>query len=154
MKIKECLFILAMIIIDQISKYVISISCKLNQHIEVIKNFFYITYCRNDGAAFSILRGNRWLFVILTIVAVGLIIYYLAKSKAKSWEKLSYLLIISGAIGNLIDRVRFGLVTDFLDFYIFGYDFPVFNWADICVTIGVGLLLIVTLWGEKKNEAN
>ena len=83
-----------------------------------------------------------------------MLFYYLLKSgKDDLISKMSYLLIISGAIGNLIDRIRFGYVVDFLDFKIFGYDFPVFNVADSFITVGCFILIIKTLW-EARHAAD
>ncbi|MGN1399607.1 MAG: signal peptidase II, partial [Erysipelotrichaceae bacterium] len=113
-----------------------------------------ITYTCNDGAAFSILKGQRVLFIVMTVLAIGLFVYYLARNKVKWLEKYSLLLIISGAIGNLIDRILYGYVIDFLDFYIFGYDFPVFNIADSFITIGaIGLIISIFFLDKESKHA-
>ena len=88
----------------------------------------------------------------MTIVVVFLIVYYLLKNKVYWVEKYSLLLIISGAVGNLIDRIMYGYVIDFLDFIIFGYDFPVFNIADSFITIGAIGLIISILFLNKEGE--
>jgi signal peptidase II len=88
----------------------------------------------------------------MALVVSVVIILYLIKHKPKSLEKISLLLILAGAIGNVIDRVAYGYVIDFLDFYIFGYDFPIFNIADSCITIGAVLLILSELFlGDKKR---
>ena len=88
----------------------------------------------------------------MTIIVVFLIVYYLLKNKVYWVEKYSLLLIISGAVGNLIDRIMYGYVIDFLDFIIFGYDFPVFNIADSFITIGAIGLIISILFLNKEGE--
>ena len=155
MKFKDYLLIIILVIIDQLSKYYISVKMTLHQSIEVIKGFFSITYTRNTGAAWSMLQGQRLLFVFSAAVAIGLIIYYLNhyRRTVRPWEKFGLLLVASGALGNAIDRVLSGEVIDFLDFLIFGYDFPVFNFADCCVTIGVIVLLITYLFEGKGKKA-
>lgn len=150
------LFIIILTAIDQISKMFI---CRINEvaivDYTVIKGFFHITYTQNYGAAFSILQGKRYYFIIITFVVLAILIWYFYKEKPQKTEKLSIILIISGAIGNLIDRIINGFVIDFLDFNIFGYDFPVFNIADCYITIGIGLLIIIELMkGDKKENAN
>lgn len=149
----EILFVMLLVLIDQSSKIVMKAISKIHsESFTVIKDFFYITYAENTGAAFSILRGQRWFFVTMALVVSALIIYYIIKHKPKTLEKISLQLILAGAIGNVIDRVVYGYVIDFLDFYIFGYDFPVFNIADSCITIGAILLIITELFIEDKRH--
>ncbi|NLZ75459.1 MAG: signal peptidase II [Erysipelotrichia bacterium] len=145
------LFVLLLVLIDQISKIAMKvISNFYSESFTIIKDFFYITYAENTGAAFSILKGQRWFFVIMALIVCVVITFYIIKYKPKKLEKISLQLILAGAIGNVIDRLVYGYVIDFLDFYIFGYDFPVFNIADSCITIGAVLLIISELFfGEK-----
>lgn len=149
------LFVVCLLVsLDQYTKNVITSSVNLFAKNEVIKDFFYITNVRNDGAAWSILKGQQIFFIIITVLAIIAFVYLLYKEKNKDLiNVISYLLIISGAIGNLIDRIKNAYVVDFLDFYIFGYDFPVFNVADIFLTCGVILLIISSLL-EKKSANN
>ena len=142
-----------LLVIDQISKILIVKLIDINQGIEVIKNFFYLIYTHNTGAAFSILTGQRIFLILIAVVILIIIINYIRKNKVK--EKLdiiSFSLIIGGSLGNLIDRIVRGYVVDFLDFKIFGYDFPVFNLADTFIVVGVFLLLIITLRKERSND--
>lgn len=145
------LFVLLLVLIDQISKIAMKvISNFYSESFTIIKDFFYITYAENTGAAFSILKGQRWFFVIMALIVCVVITFYIIKYKPKKLEKISLQLILAGAIGNVIDRLVYGYVIDFFDFYIFGYDFPVFNIADSCITIGAVLLIISELFfGEK-----
>lgn len=151
--IASILFVILLVVLDQASKIYLTLVNKTSPiDLEVIRGFFRITYTCNDGAAFSILKGKRVFFIIMTIVVVCLIVYYLLKNKVYWVEKYSLLLIISGAVGNLIDRIMYGYVIDFLDFIIFGYDFPVFNIADSFITIGAIGLIISILFLNKEGE--
>lgn len=147
------LFILLLVLIDQGSKIAMKAINGIHpESFVVIKDFFYITYAENTGAAFSILRGQRWLFVLMALVACAAIVYHIIKHKPKSLEKFSLQLILAGAIGNVIDRVIYGYVIDFLDFYIFGYDFPVFNFADSFITVGAVLFILYELFSVEKGS--
>ena len=151
--IASILFVILLVVLDQASKIYLTLVNKTSPiDLEVIRGFFRITYTCNDGAAFSILKGKRVFFIIMTIVVVFLIVYYLLQNKVYWVEKYSLLLIISGAVGNLIDRIMYGYVIDFLDFIIFGYDFPVFNIADSFITIGAIGLIVSILFLNKEGE--
>lgn len=151
--IVSILFVILLVVLDQASKIYLTLVNKTSPiDLEVIRGFFRITYTCNDGAAFSILKGKRVFFIIMTIIVVFFIVYYLLKNKVYWVEKYSLLLIISGAVGNLIDRIMYGYVIDFLDFIIFGYDFPVFNIADSFITIGAIGLIISILFLNKEGE--
>ncbi len=137
-------------ILDQASKY--SVINYLNKDIEVINNFFYLIYTKNNGAAFSILTDKRIFLIIITLLIIGSLIYYIIKNEISSKiEILSFSLIIGGSIGNLIDRVVRGYVVDFISVKIFGYHFPIFNIADSLICIGVFILLIVQFRKERKS---
>ena len=147
------LLIIAIVGLDQVSKYVVVTHIDLGNKIEIIKDFFNVTYVRNYGAGFSIMQNQTLFFYVVGIAAVIVFSYYLIKDKSGSLFKASYLMIIGGTIGNLIDRIVNKYVVDFLDFYIFGYDFPVFNIADSFLTIGC-ILLIITILIEDKHAKN
>lgn len=141
MKKRDGLVLLTLLILDQLSKYFIFNQPKDN--VEIIKNFFYISKVENSGAAWGSFSGQMWLFYIVSVVAL----YFLYKLYRKSSQKDNYyqfalILMISGTIGNLIDRVLFGYVRDFLNFFIFTYDYPVFNVADMALVVGVGLVIL------------
>lgn len=138
---KYYLFSALLIFLDQISKIIISLNFRLNEKVEVINNFFYITLKNNTGAAFSILEGKRLFFVLISVVFF-VIIYFLYKKETKKIEKISYILITGGLIGNLIDRIIYGYVIDFIDLNIFGYEFAIFNLADIFIVIGSAIYII------------
>lgn len=133
---------LIFLIVDQISKILVVKFLDLNS-VNVIKNFFYLTYTNNTGAAFSILTDKRIFLVLVGIIIIILLIYYLKKHQIKNTiNKIAFALVIGGSLGNLIDRIIRGSVVDFIDIKIFSYNFPIFNLADTFITIGVLLLLI------------
>ena len=136
--------------LDQASKY--SVINYLNKDIEVINNFFYLIYTKNNGAAFSILTGKRLFLIIITLLIIGSLIYYIIKNEISSKiEILAFSLIIGGSLGNLIDRITRGYVVDFISVKIFGYHFPIFNIADSLICIGVFILLIIQFRKERKS---
>lgn len=142
------LFVIGLVFIDQISKLLVV--NYLNNEIVLINNFFSLEYVKNTGAAFGYFSGNIFLLIIVTI---GLIIYLISELKNNIDKKLNViftLLIIAGAIGNLIDRVFRGFVVDFISFILFNNQMPVFNIADIFVTCGVLGLIFVMFKEERK----
>lgn len=149
------LFVIALLVcIDQYTKQIVITYLGIGEKLEIIPNLFYINHVRNTGAAWSLFDGQRTLFIIITILAVLSFSYLLfSKKENKLIIKISYLLIIGGAIGNLIDRISYGFVIDFLDFYIFNYDYPVFNVADIFLVIGV-ILYFISIILENTNAKN
>ena len=141
------------IIIDQVSKIIVVNNLTNNKSIEVIKSFFYLTYTNNKGAAFSILTGRRILLILVAFIVIGVLIYYVRKNKIEGKvNKIALSLVIGGSIGNLIDRILRGAVVDFLDFKIFGYNYPIFNLADTFIVLGVFLLLISMFRKDKNND--
>nr|WP_090887391.1 signal peptidase II [Evansella caseinilytica] len=145
---------LVIIIIDQWSKWLVVNHMELRESIPIIDNVFYLTSHRNPGAAFGILEGQMWLFVIATVAVIGIIVYYI-KTQAKGHRLFGVALglVLGGAIGNFIDRLfRDGLVVDFFDAYIFSYNFPIFNVADSALVVGVGLIIIHVFAEEKKQR--
>lgn len=141
---------LIIIIIDQVTKWLIVKSMQLGESITVIEDFLYITSHRNRGAAWGILQGQMWFFYIITvIVIIGIIVYIQKFARGKYLLGISLGLMLGGAIGNFIDRVYRKEVVDFVDTYIFGYDFPIFNVADSALVVGVGLLMLQMLREER-----
>ena len=141
--------IIVTVLIDLFSK-IWAASLGLFHDIPVIEGFFHITYVPNTGMAWSLLSGQQGILALVAAVAIGLMGWYLFVKKPDILTGISLALMIGGAAGNLIDRLFLNYVRDFLNFYIFGYDFPVFNVADMALCIGVFLLLIAT-WKEEKN---
>ena len=140
--------------IDQISKLLVVNLLTKTDSIAIIKNFFYLTYINNDGAAFSILVGKRILLILVAILVIIILIRYIKKNNIQNkLEIISLALIIGGSLGNLMDRVVRGYVIDFLDFKIFNYNFPIFNLADTFIVIGVILLLLKELRKENNLDS-
>ena len=145
-------FSLIIFIVDQVVKLIVSFNLELNSSIMVIKDFFYISYVHNLGAAFSILYGNRFFLVIVSFFALFLIYYFLLKNKVfRCFDVVVYSLLIGGILGNLFDRIVYGYVIDYLDFCFFGYNFPIFNIADTCIVVAVVLFVFDTLWGGRSE---
>lgn len=150
--IKISLISILCILIDQITKLIVTTNINLNNSITIINNFFSLTYVKNYGAAWSILSGNRLLLIIIALISLFLIYNFFIKNKElKTLEIITYGLLIGGIIGNLIDRIIFGYVIDFFDFLIFNYNFPVFNFADIFIVVSAGLIIIDTFRGETHE---
>ena len=142
--------VFGLVAFDQLSKYYIVANIPLNSAIDIIPGFFKVTYVQNFGAGFSILQNQNTLFLIITPIAIIFLCYLLFKTKKGDLLTISgLLLMIAGALGNFIDRIFTVYVVDFLDFVIFGYDFPVFNIADSFLTIGV--FLFIAILKEKDN---
>ena len=151
--IAAALVILVLLVgLDQWTKWAIVKSIPLGDTFEVVPGFFELTYVRNTGAAFSSFDGiGMWFFILLTIAALGVMIYYFFKSDNSKID-FALALIMAGALGNLIDRIRFGYVRDFFLFYIFGSPFAVFNVADVCITLGFVLLFVSLFWQDRKEQ--
>lgn len=143
-----------LVLIDQISKFICIHGLKPLHSIEVIENFFYLTFVENRGAAFGMLQGGRIFFVTTAVFAVFASIYYynkIPKNKLLPLARASLILICAGAIGNMIDRVFKGYVVDMLHFIFFGNDFAVFNIADIYVCVGTFILMITILFTKDED---
>ena len=144
---------LLLVVIDQAVKILVISKMALQQSIQVINNFFNITYVRNTGAAWSILSGNVLLLIVVSIVALVGIYYYLIRDKKLNRiDIISYSMLIGGIIGNLIDRVIHGYVIDYLDFKIFNYNFPIFNIADTLIVISIIIIGISLIVGEYREQ--
>ena len=143
------------ILVDFFSKYMVSKLMTVNETINLIDNFFRITYVKNTGAAFSIFSNNTILVIIISVIVIGFLLFYIYKNKGNNkLENVSYAFILGGAIGNLIDRLVYGYVIDFLDFEILSYDAPIFNLADTFIVIGVILFLINTLRSRYDGNSS
>ena len=142
------------LIVDQLTKLYIDGSMKLYQSIPVIDGLFNITYLRNRGAAFSFLAEASWrlpFFLLATVIAVIAILVAFAKLRDdQRFAAVSLALILSGAVGNLIDRVRMGEVIDFLDVYWKNHHWPAFNVADSAICVGVALLALDMFREERR----
>lgn len=138
-------------LIDQIVKLLIISNLKLSESIVVINNFFYLSYLQNEGSAFNLLTVNKWFFVFLSLLALYVIIkYFIIDENITKMEALAYILIIGGIVGNLIDRLSYGYIIDYIDIFIGHYNYPVFNLADSFIVIGVIIVIWNLLKGNKK----
>jgi signal peptidase II len=144
------LFLLAnvLILVDQYSKFLITTHLPLYYSIEVIEGVFNLTHVRNPGVAFGLFAGvesqyKAWIFVFISSVAIiAILVIYHHTPKEHRMVRIGLILIFSGAIGNVIDRIVYKEVIDFLDVFYEGYHWPAFNFADSCITIGVGLMIL------------
>ncbi len=146
------LTVLLVLVVDQLSKYYVATHFRLLESVPVIENIFHWTYILNPGAAFGMMAGGRWLFVLIAASVLGGV-WYLRKDIEEGgwWLQYGTALFVGGALGNLIDRARQGLVIDFFDFRIW----PIFNVADIAICVGVGMIIwkiLVMEFLENKNS--
>ena len=149
-KYKLFLVTLIVLFIDRLIKYFVMSNLILLESIEIIKNFFNITYIKNDGIAFNMLSGNRIIILILTIIFVYLFYLMFIKGKKLSeFNKVIYGMLFGGILGNLLDRIVFRNVIDYLDFRLFKLNFPVFNFADIMIVISIFFIFIEVIRGEE-----
>ena len=134
------------VIADQILKIILSNTMIVNQNFIVIKNFFSIRLAHNTGAAFSILSNSRILLIVIGILAIiGLIFYIKSLDVIDDIDTFVYALLFGGIVGNLIDRIIYGYVIDYISFKFGSYYFPIFNFADICIVLAVTIILIRTI---------
>lgn len=137
------------LIADQAIKLFLTRFLKPNDTIPVIKNIFHITLVFNTGCAFGMLKGlSNLFFILISFVAVIFLVYFLNRARGRRLLELAAMLVLSGAASNLIDRLRFGYIVDFLDFRIW----PVFNLGDTAITIGVAILIFRLILRPKPNN--
>ena len=140
------------VIIDQLTKFFIVKYLPLHDTVPVVSGLFNIIHIKNPGGAFGLLANltpgmRTFIFLFISSLAVGLILYFYINTPVnQTWLAAGFALIFGGAIGNLIDRIRFGVVTDFLDFYISRYHWPAFNVADSAITVGIGIFIVHLLF--------
>jgi signal peptidase II len=157
----QILLILAplILLLDQLTKALILKSFALHDSIPILRGYFNLTYVQNPGAAFGILSATDAsirgpFFVIVPALALGVIGYLFFRLPPRStWIPTALSCVIGGAVGNLIDRFRFGYVIDFLDFHWqYKAHFPAFNVADMAISVGVGVLILDLLFEREKQE--
>jgi len=142
------------LILDQITKFLVVYHMELGQSIEIIPNFLYLTSHRNAGAAWGILYGEMIFFYVVTVVVVTVLFIWLRRLGPKDkLLRISLALLLGGALGNFIDRVLFQTVVDMVDTFIFGYNFPIFNVADMALTFGVVLMGIDAILESRQKKA-
>lgn len=149
------IFILPVIIIllDQITKIMAINYLKISAPYIIIDNFFQLNYVENYGAAFGILQNKKIFFIIITLAVILAITIFLVKNyyQMNTFMRIGLGMLLGGAIGNFIDRVRLGYVVDFISFRLINrYDFPVFNIADVFIVVGTGLILLLVLFDKYE----
>ena len=151
----DLVFILfaAIVILDQITKIWAINNLKNAGTITIIPNFFRLVYVENFGAAFGILQNKRWIFIVISVTVIIGIVFFLLRhyNKLNIFVKIALAMLLGGAIGNFIDRIRLGYVIDFLSFRLFNaYEFPVFNVADIFIVISTFAILILVMLNKHE----
>jgi signal peptidase II len=135
---------IAVTFLDQVTKHLVGLHLRLGEHIEVLPGYFNLAHVHNTGAAWGMLAGlNGWLILLSISMLVFLVGFHRSVLGEGSVNRWSVGLMLAGVIGNLVDRVRFGYVVDFLDFHWRGHHFPAFNVADSAICTGVGLFLLL-----------
>ncbi len=158
-KLKYLVITVFVMALDQFTKYVVSTRMQIGDEIDVIRNFFAISYTQNPGIAFGMLNSGafRWLFVAISVVAVLVVLVYMMRTSAANRLLLwSLALLAAGICGNLIDRVRIGRVIDFFLLHYKDSQFPVFNVADTAISVGAALMaieLFITPQSERAPDA-
>ncbi|MBN1268855.1 MAG: signal peptidase II [Kiritimatiellae bacterium] len=151
-------------VLDQVTKYSVRMEFALGESVVVIPGFFDLTYLRNTGAAWGMLGGQNALLTVLSVVMLAAMVLFRRAFLSDTLEhRIALGLMVGGIIGNLLDRMRLGWVTDFLDFHIAGHHWPAFNVADAAICVGVGLYVISSWWmarhalrdaGAERGEAD
>lgn len=139
------------LLVDLVTKWLVTTNFELWDSVDVLGDFFRLTYIHNPGAVFGIRLGSSVLHLVLSALAMGVVITMLVKTPhADRWGGIGLALVLAGAIGNIVDRLRHGVVIDFLDFGIGDVRWYVFNVADACVSVGVVLLIVG--YGKYKRD--
>ena len=153
------LFIVAIVALDQLTKWMVSTSMTVGQSIDLIPGFFAFTYVRNPGAAFGLLgNAGSWgapVLVAVSVVAVAALSWLLySVPAAHRWERAAAAAVIGGALGNLYDRVMLGEVIDFLDVYLGAWHWPAFNVSDSAISVGVVILILTSFRAGDTDPAS
>lgn len=151
MRTRSLIIAIFILIIDQIVKISIDSFLRISELITVIPNFFYITKVYNDGAAWSIFDGSVAFLIIVAIVALIFLISYQKIFQKNFRNIVAFALIYGGLLGNLVDRIVYGYVIDYIKLLFGNFSFPVFNLADMAIVSGFILLIYAVLRGEDKN---
>ena len=146
---KHIFLFVFVLLLDQVSKMVVHINMQLHESISIIPGFFQLTYLHNTGAAWSMFEGKRSFFLVISVVAfIAMLYFYKNSAKSDFLTRNGLILMMAGTVGNFIDRISLHYVRDFLNFCIFGYDFPVFNIADVALCVGVFLIVVSVFMDE------
>lgn len=153
MKKKSLIIATIIIIIDQILKILIDNILSVNESIKVVPNIFYITKVYNTGAAWSLFDGSQKVLIIIAIVAFFVLLKYQSTFVENKRNILAFAFIYGGLVGNLLDRVIYSYVIDYLHIFIINYSFPIFNLADVVIVIGFILVIIAIIKGEENVDS-
>lgn len=148
MKKKSLIIAIIVFLFDILIKYIVDKSFSLEDIYSIIPNLFYITKVYNNGAAWSVLNNHTYLLISVGIISLIFLILYQRKFKITKLNMIAFGLVYGGLLGNLYDRLVYGYVIDYLKFYIFSYEYPVFNLADIAIVTG----FILVIWAIYKGE--
>lgn len=146
---KEVIFITLLIIVDQIVKV---FATKMTSSIVLINNFLQLNYVENRGVAWSMLNEKRIIIILFSIIGIGYLFKLMIEFRKELLVHIGIMMMIAGGIGNIIDRIFRHFVVDYVDVVIFGYDFPVFNIADMFLVCGVALILVEMIRKVKNGE--
>ena len=155
MKKSRIIFVIILVSVllglDLLLKYLVSTYLTT---VNIIDNFFSLTYVLNDGAAFSLFASRIYLLILIAIICLFFIIYELKNNLDDRVLSIGYSLVLTGLLGNFLDRLMDGYIIDYLSFKIFTYNFPIFNFADILIVVGIVIVIIKEILKErgKKNE--
>lgn len=145
---------LVVLLLDQVTKALVVASLDFGRQASIIGDLIILWHVRNEGAAFSLLQGGLLLFVVVTIAALGMVVYFHRAFAGRSlWLQALLGVILGGTLGNFVDRVRQGYVTDFVSIGIGATRWPTFNVADSAIVCGIGLLIIVLSVLDRRREA-
>lgn len=150
------LLALSIAVADQVSKYFVRVHFAYGEPHAVIPGFFDLTYVRNTGAAWGMLGGQNAALTLLSIVLLAVMVAFRRSYLSRAWEhRVALGLLVGGVVGNLLDRIRLGWVTDFIDLHIGGRHWPAFNIADSAICIGAALYILSSLWiaGHPLHES-
>jgi signal peptidase II len=143
----------SIVAVDQLLKWIMLNMLVYGDSIPIIKDFFSLTLVFNKGAAFGILQGVKYIFLILPAITIIIILVLFIKARDKETFLIAFGLLLGGTIGNFLDRLKYGYVVDFFDFFIKSWHWPVFNIADSCICVGV-FLLFIKMFNQSKCGAN
>lgn len=142
--------IILFLCLDQLFKHGITSTFQLYETSNIIPGFLRLTYVQNIGAAWNIMSGNRIFLIAIAVLTLIFLFFYIKKQELKKFEKINLTLLIAGILGNLLDRIFYGYVIDYIDINLFSYNFPVFNFADILIVVSA-FAFFIYYFLEKKS---
>lgn len=142
--------IILFLCLDQLFKHGITSTSRLYETSNIIPGFLRLTYVQNIGAAWNIMSGNRIFLIAIAVLTLIFLFFYIKKQELKKFEKINLTLLIAGILGNLLDRIFYGYVIDYIDINLFSYNFPVFNFADILIVVSA-FAFFIYYFLEKKS---